>query len=330
MIIKKLIESYNLKQHFKDRGYNCLEPYKVVNNKDTVFVSAGIQPILADVREHKINDNKKIYLSQPVIRTQFADSVAEGSSIAFINSTTAGFNISEEEHNILVNDWIELFYELGMHPNDIESKTKEYSRKWGDLLVSGKKTFYYYKDLELGDTTFFTNVTKEGKDIGIETMSDVGFGLERIRWSVNGQSYFDLYSSSSHIAPEIKACLSVLALLLVNDVTPSNKNSGYRARMFSKKLVNLLNGMEMDKNLEIYLKECIRYWKDWQEVNKDIDISVIENEYIRNCNRFLIDKFTNEGYQNLSGININISREEFKKRLLCAGVNPDKILELGK
>lgn len=64
MIIKKLIESYNLKQHFKDRGYNCLEPYKVVNKKDTVFVSAGIQPILADVQDTKFKIIKKfIYLN---------------------------------------------------------------------------------------------------------------------------------------------------------------------------------------------------------------------------------------------------------------------------
>jgi len=325
---KKLMSSHELKKYFIDRGYNCIKPYQIVNNNDTVFLTAGIQPILSDFRSFKIENEKKIYLSQPVIRTQFANSISEGSSIAFVNSTSAGFNISEEEHNNLVNDWIELFYELGMKSDNIESKSKNYERKWGDLTVSGKKRFYYYGNIEIGDTTFFTKVTKEGENIGIDTMSDVGFGLERIRWCLNNESYFNLYSDSSEIPIEIKAYLSVLALLIINDVKPSNKNSGYRARLFSKKLVNLLDGIELTKNIENYLLECIKYWKEWQEINKEVDIDIIKNEYIRNCNRYIIDKLINEGYSNVSGININITREELKKRLYNSGVEIEKIKRL--
>lgn len=325
---KKIMSSHELKKHFLDRGYNCITPHQIVNNNDTVFLTAGIQPILSDFRSSKIENDKKIYLSQPVIRTQFANSICEGSSIAFINSTSAGFNISEEEHNILVKDWIELFYELGMNPEYLQSKSKDYEREWGDLKVSGKKTFYYYNNIELGDTTFFTSVVKNGQKIGIDTMSDVGFGLERIRWCINNESYFNLYSDSKEILPEIKAYLSVIALLMVNGVKPSNKNSGYRARLFSKRLVNLLDGIELTGTLQNYLYECIRYWKDWQEINKKVDIDIIQNEYTRNCNRYIIEKLKSEGYNNISGININISREELKRRLASSGVEKEKIKKL--
>ena len=116
---KQLLLSSNLKKYFLERVYNCIGANPFVNNKDTVFLTAGIQPILSDYRNDKLDNNKKIYLSQPVIRTQFIDSITEGSSIAFINSTTAGFNITEKEHNILVQDWIELFYKLGMNTSNI-------------------------------------------------------------------------------------------------------------------------------------------------------------------------------------------------------------------
>ena len=240
----RLLIANDLKKFFLERGYNCVRPYQIVNNNDTIFITAGIQPILSDYRNSKLNDNasKKMYLSQPVIRTQFVNSISEGSSVAFINSTSAGFNISEKEHNDLVKDWLELFYKLGMHPLNISSRSKEYERTWGDLEVLGRKTFYYYNNIELGDTTFFTSITKNGKKIGIDTMSDVGFGLERIRWCVNHGSYYDLYSDSSSLSPMVKAYLSVLSLLAVNSVKPSNKNSGYRARQFSKKLANVLDG----------------------------------------------------------------------------------------
>lgn len=326
----RLLIANDLKKYFLERGYNCVKTYQIVNNNDTVFITAGIQPILSDYRNSKLNDNasKKIYLSQPVIRTQFVNSISEGSSVAFINSTSAGFNISEKEHNDLVKDWLELFYKLGMHPLNISSRSKEYERTWGDLEVLGRKTFYYYNNIELGDTTFFTSITKNGKKIGIDTMSDVGFGLERIRWCVNHGSYYDLYSDSSSLSPMVKAYLSVLSLLAVNNVKPSNKNSGYRIRQFSKKLANVLDGNEFSNLEKQYLMESIRYWKDWQEMDKDIDVEVIINEYTRNCNRLIINKLIEYGYNNLSGININVSREELKKRLLSAGVEAEKVKKI--
>lgn len=326
----KLLLASNLKKYFLEKGYNCLKPYKIVNNNDTVFLTAGIQPILYDYRKLKLNNDKKIYLSQPVIRTQFANSITEGSSIAFVNSTTAGFNITEQDHNKLVKDWLELFHELGISSSSICKKSKDYKRLWGDLLVAGKKTFYYYNDIELGDTTFFTSITKDGENIGIYSMSDVGFGLERIRWCISEKSYFDLYSDSSSLSSAVKAYISVLALLTVNDVKPSNKNSGYRSRLFSKKLVNILEGNELSSIEEKYLMECIKYWKDWQEVNRDIDIEIIKREYIRNCNRYIIDILIQEGYKNLSGININVSREEMKKRLISSNVELEKVKKLIK
>lgn len=324
----KLLLSRNLKKYFSEKNYNCLKPYKVVNDNDTIFLTAGIQPILSDYRNNRIEDNKKIYLSQPVIRTQFSDSIAEGSSIAFINSTTAGFNITEKEHNTLVKDWIDLFRQLGLHSSDFSNQSKDYQRIWGDLLVTGKKTFYYYNNLELGDATFFTEITKDGKNIGIDSMSDVGFGLERIRWCISEKSYFDLYNDSLSISLNAKAYLSVLALLAVNDVKPSNKNYGYRARLFSKKLVNILEGKDFSESEVKYLMDCIRYWKDWQEVNNEIDLETIKTEYVRNCNRYIIDKLIEEGYKNLSGININISREEMKTRLISSNVETEKVKKL--
>ena len=320
-----------IKRYFSDREYEVLKPRSVSRKDDTVFVSAGIQPILSSYRNDELTKSSKIFLAQPVIRTQYADCVQEGSSVAFVNPTSSGFNISEREHKQLVSDWIELFYELGMKREDIHVSRDEYSDTWGDLELSGKREFFYYKDTEIGDATFFTKVTRGGEDVGIDTMSDLGFGLERVRWCLNPkQSYYDLYTDSSSMSPEVKASLSVLALLAVNDIRPSNKNTGYRARLFSKKLAGIMDGVSMPTELSAYLLECIDYWKEWQENKNDADIDVVHGEYIRNCNRIILDKLIREGYTNLSGININISKDEFKKRFLGSGVELSKIDEYCK
>lgn len=326
---KNLLYSEWIKRYFQDRGYNISKPQQVAHNEETVFVTAGIQPILARYRKGEIEgQTKKIFIPQPVIRTQFANSVGEGSSIAFNNPTSSGFNISEKEHEQLVNDWIEMFYELGMKKQDISQMHDYYEYEWGDLSVAGKRTFFYHKDVELGDTTFFTKVTKDGKPIGIDSMSDLGFGLERIRWCANNkEGFYDLYSNSAHLTPEVKATLSVLALLAVNDIKPSNKNTGYRARMFSKKLAGITNGVSMPNEYNQYLFECIKYWKEWQDTKTDVEIAVVQNEYIRNCNRIILDRLISEGYGCVAGININIPKEEFKKRLIGSGVEPEKVEE---
>lgn len=323
-----LIDYEKVMDFFKQKKYNCLKPYHIINNNDTVFISAGIQPIIKGYREEKIDVYDKIFLPQPVIRTQYLNSVDEGSSIAFINVTSSGFNISEEQYNLMIKDWYEFFDAAGISSNKITTVSDLYEDTWGDLAVSGMRKFHYYNDVEIGDTTFFTKITKGNKNINIDSMSDLGFGLERLRWVSGDKSYFDLYSDAKKISSNIKAHLSVIALLAVNNVKPSNKNSGYRARLFSKRLVSLLDGRNFNDEENRYLDECIKYWLEWQHNNASFDKNIILTEYTRNGNRFIIDELINEGYSNLSGININVSRHELGQKLISAGVNKDKVKQI--
>ena len=323
-----LLNCNELKEFFKEKNYNCVMPYSIINNKETVFVSAGIQPLLNDYREKKLNDSKKLFVAQPVIRTQYSESIKEGTSIAFVNLTTACFNHSEEEYNRMIEDWYELLYKMGIDKNDITINSDIYHTKWGDLELVGKRTFYYCKDIEIGDTTFFTKVIDGNLQKIADSMSDLGFGLERLRWIINGNSYYDLYSNSQELDSNLKAYLSVLALLTVNDIKPSNKNSGYRSRMFSKKLVNLLQGRNLNLKEKKYLDECIEYWKEWQGQINFQNNQMIVDEFTRNCNRYMLDQLVNDGFDNLSGININISRSEFEKRLINSGVSVEKVKKL--
>ena len=52
---------------------------------------------------------------------------------------------------------------IGTDKKDITSITKKYKRDWGNIFVSGEKTFYYYKNIEIGDTTFFNEIKKMEK-----------------------------------------------------------------------------------------------------------------------------------------------------------------------
>lgn len=317
---------YYFEHYFGDNGYDIVKPYNVVNNNsDTVFITAGIQPILNDVIEGNIISDKNMFIGQPVIRTQFIDSLSEGYSLAFVNGTSVAFDNSYDNYTKMILDWLELFYDLGLKKENFTFSEKDYERNWGNLIVKGYKKFLYYNGLELGDATFFYDIDAIDRDININTFSDIGFGLERVKWCVNPDNgYYDINDSSEDIDPQVKAFLSVIALLVVNGVKPTNKNSGYRLRLFCKKMISLIGVNDLDKDIDKYLDECINYWMEWQN-RQDISISncreILSKELVRCGNRYIIDKLLEEGYINIKGININVDREEFVRRLSNSSVD---------
>ncbi len=322
------IESKNVSNFFEQNGYVIEKPHCVGNNKDTVFISAGIQPLLKKYRNMLLPSDTKIFIPQPVIRSQYINDLCEGTSLAFVNATSSIINNSEEEYISMVKDWYDFLCNVGLRKNEIITNSDYYVDKWGDIYLEGKRTFYYYNNVEIGDSTFFTKVKCDNENIPIESMCDLGFGLERIRWAVSQKSYYDLFSDSLMIPSKIKALLSAISLLSVNDIKPSNKNMGYRARLFSKKLVEFLEGRDLNKNEINYLKECIIYWRDWQSSFIG-NIEDITKEYVRNGNRFLINRLSDLGYTNLPNIDINLSREEFLNRLNSSGFNKEIVKKVG-
>lgn len=322
--MKNILFSKDIYNYFKEMDYHIVNPFPIVNNKDTVFYSAGIQPLLNSYLNDELEDKKNLFIAQPVIRTQYLDVLSEGTSLAFINSTTAKFNLSENEYLKLIKDWLDFFYQLGLEKRNLTSCCDFYEDKWNNINLSGNRTFYYYNNIEIGDTTFFTRIDNEK----IDSMCDLGFGIERIRWCINGnKSYFNLFSDSDKLSSSEKGLISAITLLAICGVKPSQKNSGYRARLFSKKLADLLSSSKLNVEDLKYFKECILYWQDWQKISDAFDFSIIENEYERNCNSNIINMLVNEGYK-VAGININIPWNEMQKRLSSSGVPKERIKKI--
>ena len=330
-----LLHSKETNEYFKSNGYDVIKPYPIVNERDTVFTTAGIQPIKRSFLEGELDSEKKYFVHQPVIRTQFFDHIKEGTSLAFINGTTAKFNLSEEEYNRLVADYINYFYETGLAKSKIRAvkDDKPYTDNWNGIELTGNRTFYYCDDLEIGDTTFFTSVDTPK----IETFCDLGFGVERLRWSQDrSESYFNLQTDTKDLLPpRVKGLISAISLLTLCEVKTSNKGNGYQAKRYFKGLAKLLNKQELEGEILKYFDECISYWKDWQKIdrylsNAEVMIKISE-EYIKNCMLVIIDELANEGYP-VRGISkkLGITWDEFEYKLAQSKVPKEKIKTLRK
>jgi hypothetical protein len=311
------IGPHYLEEHFSRKKYWHL-PSKSVENteKDTEFITAGVQTALQALRKGEVDARRPIYIAQPVVRTQFRDSISEGSSVAFTNISTILFEGSADDHEGLVGDWMGLFEKLGIDTTKLSTRDKEYERSWGDLVVKGHKVFYSYNGTEIGDSAYL-----EAGQLGVHNtfrLSDVGFGLERIKWLISGGSYFELSPDrDTGLDVKTKGFCSTLGLLAINGIKPSNRGAGYRFRQFSKSVVTLDNSRQ--ELVETEIREWMRYWAEWSSVvvDENAALMAVKNENDRNTNRLILDMLKKEGLNTL--VEINQPTVSFIEKLVSNG-----------
>lgn len=305
-----------LNKYFRDNDFIIAEPVSVINgNKETIFTTAGVQSLSCYIHDEDHLPSSPIFIAQPVMRTQFLDVIDEGSSINFINVATVGFNQTPEQHIASLDIWMDLFKKLGFRDELFAYKVKEFSRYWGDKQIIGEKVFIIYDGLEIGDASYVDNIDQKTRQP--ISLSDIGFGLERIRWILSGGSYFDIQvkGPGNLLSKEAQVYCSSLSLLASEGLEPSNKGAGYRFRLLSKRLVKDL-GINHEC-VEAYIESCYDYWKHWAGTpcSKEDAINMIKKENTRNFNRLLLDELSSYLVKEGQGINVNVPTDIFVKRL---------------
>ena len=183
--------------------------------------------------------------------------------------------------------------------------------------------------MEIGDASFVKDFPQTNRNN--LSFSDIGFGLERIRWILQGGTYANTFTENSHNKKETSigdVCLHSLTLLSGSGLKPSNKEHGYRFRLFSKRLIEDIKGDYV--NLEASVAHYYQEWKKWTklEVSEEETIKTISKENQRNFNRILIDEL--KKYYNDVNLDINLSTEIIINRLSGASVDKNNLLSILK
>lgn len=317
-----------LNNHFKKRGFSVNAPIPLINkNGTTLFVCAGVQVLDSVIHNETPIPSEPIYVAQPVLRTQFIDIISEGTSTSFINASTCQLNIGRNEHYQYLQTWIDLFIDLGLNKDDFSFKTKPYEQQWGDKTVKSEKMFIVYDGLEIGDASYVQDLPQQTRPN--LTLSDIGFGLERVKWILQGGSYFDVLGNgrvSKSVTGEIAVCSHTLALLAGEGLKPSNKEQGYRFRLFSKKLVASALGEHPGSQEQS--NSYYKYWEKWTKLVSPQDQSMqsVAQENTRNFNRILLDRLCERCPD--VGLDINQPTATIIKRLKGTSVDPDYLTKV--
>lgn len=295
-----------LKNFFEDANFKAM-PAKLIVNKagSTLFMSAGVQILDSIIHEEKEIFSEKIYVAQPVFRTQFIDKIGEGISSSFINIATEMVNKSPEEHFMILNKWMQLLEGFGLNKENMILKSVERYSKWGKRRFSCKILKIHYNGWGLGDAAYIDMPQDSRNNISI---SDIGFGLERIKWLLSpDKSYFQSIVPSDKELVEFDSELidyvRTLTLLAGSGVKPSNNAHGYRFRQLSKLLTKI--NLEKKANLNDLISIWYDDWRKWTDlpVDKENSIRTINLENERNFNRELLD-ILKKDYPDV-GIDIN-------------------------
>lgn len=311
---------------FGSQSYKKTEPISVINTiGNNLFTGAGgyfNNPVIFN--EAPIQETP-IIINQPVIRLKEKELVGQtdGISTSFINISTEQVNPSMAEHIVNFDKWLQQLSSLGLFMGDFSLKIATDKPKWAEtVILDAVIVKINYLGLEIGVANYFTNIPQ--RDRPALTLSDMSFGLERIAWALNKlPSYYDILGPINYSARgehKLMDDYRTMTLMAAYGVLPLNKDRGSKFRMLTKDCVRLSRILHLD---------LVSYYHDWWNQFADLPLKksdvmdIIGQEFNRNIN-VEIRRIT-EATENIP---LNISQDEYSRRLLRTGKSIDEIKNL--
>jgi alanyl-tRNA synthetase len=311
---ERIVSPELLNKYFESKGFKIEKPLALVNNEiKTFFTISGIQKLDPIIHKERMLPENKFFIAQPVLRTQFLETVTEGSLTSFNNISTIMVNEGYEKHVEAFEQWFEMLTNNGFLEKDIFIQVSKNKNRWGEKEFYNEVISVLYKGIEIGEASYIDSMPQDTRpDLSI---SDIGFGVERMNYSLTGKT-FDSEKENSVPVSVVDFSRSLI-LLAASGVKPSNKAQGYRARLFSKRFVN--QNIEHMINPKEFLDISYDEWSKWIDlpISKEESLKIVMKEYDRNFNREILNGLQAEG--NNIEIDINQITESFVRQIKTSG-----------
>jgi len=314
------------REFFETRGTSLASPRPIVNShKTTLFISAGVQ-ILEDAMYNEAPiPSGRLFVAQPVFRTHFINKeIGEGTSTSFVNVATESVNQSPEAHFEGLHDWFDFLQSIGLKRSKFHFLSDSKETKWGGKEITLKRVKIRYDGLSIGDAAYIDDFPQTSRD-GLQ-ISDIGFGLERIRWILRGGSCSELICEDENYLASDRTIdhAKTLALLAGAGVKPHYKAHGYRFRQLSKRLVGECTEkgwVDLDSLLDIFYTQ----WGRWINLplSKKETIDRVKKENMRNFNAELLKRL--RAFYADVGVDINKPTNMVVKLLKGTSADPSVV-----
>ncbi len=275
-----------IRASFVEMGYKNHDPIEMTAGMNTDLVSAGVQIFSDSILSGNPMDKSgfKYFVAQPCVRLgslrSQEDLIPSDMSSSFVNICTESLDIDVSKHLQSVDDWIFILSSIGLHARNIKLIVRDRIEDWGTGEFLVHQIFFVYDSVEIGDANFTFSLPNSE----YLSMSDIGFGLERVCWVVNGLSdYHDVFCDlGSSLDSHLQDTCRTIALLLSSKINPSGRGPGGRLRWLIKRAMLKGNTDNLVRSVYFYLN----FWKEFG--GNDLDYDSMIRILVPECDLLLI------------------------------------------
>jgi hypothetical protein len=244
-----------LETAFAAHGVPKGPPLPIRWGRETDLVCSAVQALDPHLKHRQPFTYRTGYLPQPVVRLtgkRDADGrLLDGYLTSFVNVSRVEPIPAVTHHAQILDDWIGVLSQLGLHARHIEIYGN--LRIWKREPVEGITLRYQHAGLELGDIVLLWN-THDPSYIA----TDLGTGLERLRWTITRQPWAELiHGSCARIsALDVLDAIRTAALLVGTGIPPGPRGPGSAVR----RLLRNCPRRRAEAGLGRIVREAHGYW----------------------------------------------------------------------
>ncbi|BCJ36370.1 hypothetical protein Athai_38730 [Actinocatenispora thailandica] len=244
-----------LEAGFARQGVPRVPPLPLRWGRDTDFTISAVQALDPYLKHAKPYTYGQGYLPQPVIRfTGKRDQqgqLFDGFATSFVNVSRVQPIHDVTEHAEIIDGWLSILSSLGIHARhiDITGRTSTWTRG----PVSGITLHISHATIPIGDTVLLWNTANPD-----HLATDLGSGLERLRWTITRQPWTDLLHGpfAHHHDPATLDALRTATLALANGIHPASHGPGNAIR----RLLRTVPSGVADLGLSRVVRHWHSYW----------------------------------------------------------------------
>jgi hypothetical protein len=240
---------------FARQGVPRAHPLPLRWGRETDFTISAVQALDPYLKHNRPMTYRHGYLPQPVIRftgKRHTDGrLRDGFLTAFVNVSRVQPIASIHQHAAILDGWVGVLSQLGLHARHL--RIRGHLAVWTRSNVQGVSLHFVHRQHGIGDIVLLWN-----RDNLSHLATDLGSGLERLRWAISGQAWHQTVfgpTASSH-DPATLDVLRTATLAVGSGIQPAHRGPGSAIR----RLLGTLPAGSVGLGTGTAVRAYHRYW----------------------------------------------------------------------
>ena len=258
---------------FAEHGIAQAPPLPLRWNRETDLTISAIQALDPHLKQCRPYTYRQGYLPQPVVRftgqRNTSGHLADGFLTAFVNVSCVLPIGGAVQHAQILDTWLTALSRLGLHARHVEIRGA--IAPWQRREVRGVTLRIRHSGLEIGDIVLLWNA-----DSPSFMATDLGSGLERLRWAITRMPWpFVVYGSLADRAdPVVLDIIRAATLIAGSGISPTDRGPGSALRRLARSIPASAAAL----GLSVAVRSAHAYWSrtsqlqlPWPEVCQMLD-----------------------------------------------------------